>query len=70
MWHSSDSRAVEGKFGNMSMDKVCNLNIFQEMRLELDNVLEDKISSPNTDLMTDPRGSAIIKTIVRLISTE
>eukprot|EP00092_Neocalanus_flemingeri_P073805 GFUD01091162.1.p1 GENE.GFUD01091162.1~~GFUD01091162.1.p1 ORF type:complete len:1281 (+),score=425.03 GFUD01091162.1:331-4173(+) len=44
--------------------------LLKEMRLELDNVLEDKISSPNTDLMTDPRGSAIIKTIVRLISTE
>ena len=52
------------------MDKVCTFNNFQEMRLELDNLLEDKISSPNTDLMTDPRGSAIIKTIVRLISTE
>eukprot|EP00090_Calanus_glacialis_P015911 TRINITY_DN25023_c0_g1_i1.p1 TRINITY_DN25023_c0_g1~~TRINITY_DN25023_c0_g1_i1.p1 ORF type:complete len:1347 (-),score=453.74 TRINITY_DN25023_c0_g1_i1:75-3920(-) len=44
--------------------------LLKEMRLELDNLLEDKISSPNTDLMTDPRGSAIIKTIVRLISTE
>jgi len=44
--------------------------LLKEMRLELDNLLEEKISSPNTDLMTDPRGSAIIKTIVRLISTE
>jgi len=44
--------------------------LLKEMRLELDNVLEDKISFPDTDLMTDPRGSAIIRTIVRLISTE
>merc|ERR1719357_137770 len=44
--------------------------LLKEMRLELENLLEEKISSPNLDLMTDPRGSAIIKTIVRLISTE
>merc|ERR1712025_263270 len=72
-------------FGGTGMDIVISLEegwikficdthqiaeLLKEMRIELDNVLEEKISSPNTDLMTDPRGSAIIKTIVRLISTE
>ena len=40
------------------------------MRIELDNILEEKIASPNLDLMTDKRGSIIIKTIIRLLSTE
>jgi hypothetical protein len=42
---------------------------FQEIRVELDNVLEDKISSPERDLLAGP-SNVIIKTIVRLISTE
>lgn len=40
------------------------------MRIELDNILEEKIASPQLDLMTDKRGSIIIKTITRLLSTE
>lgn len=40
------------------------------MRIELDNILEEKIASPQLDLMTDKRGSVIIKTITRLLSTE
>jgi len=53
---------------------ICDTHIIaellKEMRLELDALLEDKISHPETDLLACPRGSAIIKTIVRLISTE
>lgn len=42
----------------------------QEMRIELDSVLEEKITAPQSDLLTDKRGSVIIRTIIRLISTE
>ena len=40
------------------------------MRTELDNLLEEKIANPQLDLIKDKRGSIIIKTITRLISTE
>lgn len=40
------------------------------MRVEMDRMLEEKIAMPNLDLMTDKRGSIIIKTIIRLLSTE
>ena len=42
----------------------------QEMRTELDNLLEEKIAKPQLDLIKDKRGAIIIKTITRLISTE
>ena len=40
------------------------------MRIELDQLLEEKIASPQLNLVTDKRGSIIIKTISRLLSTE
>lgn len=40
------------------------------LRWELDQLLEDKIRSPSTDLCTCPRGSRIIHMIVHLISTQ
>lgn len=40
------------------------------MRVEMDRMLEEKIATPNLDLITDKRGSIIIKTIIRLLSTE
>ena len=43
--------------------------LLKEIRVELDNVLEDKIATPERDLLSGP-SNAIIKTIVRLISTE
>ena len=53
---------------------ICDTHVIaellKEMRLELDSLLEEKISSPEMDLLASPRGSAVIKTIVRLISTE
>ena len=36
----------------------------------MDNLLEEKIASPQLDLMKDKRGAIIIKTITRLITTE
>ena len=44
--------------------------LLKEMRVEMDHMLEEKIATPNLDLMTDKRGSIIIKTIIRLLSTE
>nr|KAG5699673.1 hypothetical protein BaRGS_022071 [Batillaria attramentaria] len=44
--------------------------LLKELRLELDKLLEDKISNPNMDLATCPRGSRIISTIVTLITTQ
>merc|ERR1712059_139793 len=44
--------------------------LLKEMRHELDQVPQDKIADPGHDLLACPRGSMIIKTIVRLISTE
>jgi len=53
---------------------VCESHIIaellKEMRVEMDHMLEEKIATPNLDLMTDKRGSIIIKTIIRLLSTE
>jgi len=43
---------------------------FKEIRVELDNLLLEKIASPNLDLMTDRRGSIIIKTITKILTTE
>ena len=42
----------------------------KEIRVELDNLLLEKIASPNLDLMTDRRGSIIIKTITKILTTE
>ena len=41
-----------------------------ELREELEQLLQEKIENPNMDLMTCPRGSTIINTIVKLISTQ
>uniref|UniRef100_A0A8B9RK37 RNA helicase n=1 Tax=Astyanax mexicanus TaxID=7994 RepID=A0A8B9RK37_ASTMX len=44
--------------------------LVKELRWELDQLLEDKIKNPSMDLITCPRGSRIIQTIVSLISTQ
>ncbi|XP_013395575.1 putative ATP-dependent RNA helicase DHX57 [Lingula anatina] len=45
-------------------------DLVRELRMELDQLLEDKIRNPNMDLITCPRGSKIINTIVHLITTQ
>ena len=60
----SQQQQVDIKFSN-------NVTLSpQEMRTELDNLLEEKIADPQLDLIKDKRGAIIIKTITRLISTE
>ncbi|XP_072032670.1 putative ATP-dependent RNA helicase DHX57 [Amphiura filiformis] len=44
--------------------------LVRELRLELDQLMADKISNPNMDLCTCPRGSRIITAIVQLITTQ
>ncbi|XP_019623182.1 PREDICTED: putative ATP-dependent RNA helicase DHX57 isoform X1 [Branchiostoma belcheri] len=44
--------------------------LVRELRLELDQLLADKIENPNMDLCNCPRGSRIIDTIVKLITTQ
>ncbi|XP_060083551.1 putative ATP-dependent RNA helicase DHX57 [Ylistrum balloti] len=44
--------------------------LVKELRLELDQLLSDKIQNPHMDLLTCPKGSKIIDTIVRLITTQ
>uniref|UniRef100_A0A3B4DI49 Putative ATP-dependent RNA helicase DHX57 n=1 Tax=Pygocentrus nattereri TaxID=42514 RepID=A0A3B4DI49_PYGNA len=44
--------------------------LVKELRWELDQLLEEKIKNPSMDLITCPRGSRIIQTIVSLISTQ
>ncbi|TSK22801.1 DExH-box ATP-dependent RNA helicase DExH1 [Bagarius yarrelli] len=44
--------------------------LVKELRWELDQLLEEKIKNPSMDLITCPRGSRIIHTIVSLISTQ
>ncbi|XP_038072636.1 putative ATP-dependent RNA helicase DHX57 [Patiria miniata] len=44
--------------------------LVRELRLELDQLLQDKIQQPNMDLCTCPRGSRIITAIVQLITTQ
>ncbi|XP_022087605.1 putative ATP-dependent RNA helicase DHX57 [Acanthaster planci] len=44
--------------------------LLRELRLELDQLLQDKIQQPNMDLCTCPRGSRIITAIVQLITTQ
>jgi len=44
--------------------------LVREIRLELDQLLADKIENPEMDLCTCPRGSRIINTIVKLITTQ
>ena len=44
--------------------------LVRELRLELDQLLQDKIENPNMDLCTCPRGNKIISTIVKLITTQ
>ena len=44
--------------------------LVRELRMELDQLLTDKIKNPHMDLCTCPKGSKIIDTIVRLITTQ
>ncbi|WAR00710.1 DHX57-like protein [Mya arenaria] len=44
--------------------------LVRELRSELDQLLADKIENPHMDLCTCPRGSKIIDTIVKLITTQ
>ncbi|XP_050981383.1 putative ATP-dependent RNA helicase DHX57 [Labeo rohita] len=44
--------------------------LVKELRWELDQLLEEKIRNPSMDLISCPRGSRIIHTIVSLISTQ
>ncbi|GFO15860.1 ATP-dependent RNA helicase dhx36 [Plakobranchus ocellatus] len=44
--------------------------LVRDLRAELDQLLSDKISQPDMDLLTCPRGSKIINCIVTLISTQ
>ncbi|XP_061172560.1 putative ATP-dependent RNA helicase DHX57 [Saccostrea echinata] len=44
--------------------------LVRELRLELDQLLTDKIQNPHMDLCNCPKGSKIIDTIVKLISTQ
>ncbi|KAM4867979.1 putative ATP-dependent RNA helicase DHX57 isoform 1-T1 [Thomomys bottae] len=44
--------------------------LVKELRCELDHLLQDKIKTPSIDLCTCPRGSRIISTIVKLVTTQ
>lgn len=44
--------------------------LVKELRWEMDQLLEEKIRNPSIDLISCPRGSRIIDTIVSLISTQ
>ncbi|KAM5292053.1 putative ATP-dependent RNA helicase DHX57 isoform 2-T2 [Ctenodactylus gundi] len=44
--------------------------LVKELRCELDQLLQDKIKNPSIDLCTCPRGSRIISTIVKLVTTQ
>ncbi|XP_075811962.1 putative ATP-dependent RNA helicase DHX57 isoform X2 [Microtus pennsylvanicus] len=44
--------------------------LVKELRCELDQLLQDKIKNPSTDLCTCPRGSRIISMIVKLVTTQ
>ncbi|CAL1548512.1 unnamed protein product [Lymnaea stagnalis] len=44
--------------------------LVKDLRFELDQLLSDKISQPDMDLLTCPRGSKIINCIVDLISSQ
>ncbi|XP_046351215.2 putative ATP-dependent RNA helicase DHX57 [Haliotis rufescens] len=44
--------------------------LVKELKNELDQLLADKIKMPHMDLCTCPRGSTIIATIVKLITTQ
>ncbi|XP_049640202.1 putative ATP-dependent RNA helicase DHX57 [Suncus etruscus] len=44
--------------------------LVRELRGELDQLLQDKIKTPSMDLSTCPRGSRIISTIVKLVTTQ
>ena len=44
--------------------------LIQDLRKELDRLLENKIENPSLDVMSCARESRIIDTIVRLISTQ
>ncbi|XP_055986573.1 putative ATP-dependent RNA helicase DHX57 [Sorex fumeus] len=44
--------------------------LVRELRGELDQLLQDKIRKPSMDLCTCPRGSRIIGTIVKLVTTQ
>ncbi len=62
---------VDGLFSVTGV--VCNhqvAELVRELRQELDALLGDKIEAPELDLVTCPRGSRIIDTIITLISTQ
>lgn len=44
--------------------------LVKELRGELDQLLQDKIKNPSIDLCSCPRGSRIINTIVKLVTTQ
>ncbi|XP_059143373.1 putative ATP-dependent RNA helicase DHX57 [Physella acuta] len=44
--------------------------LVRDLRYELDQLLSDKISQPDMDLLTCPRGSKIIQCIVELITSQ
>nr|XP_044993371.1 putative ATP-dependent RNA helicase DHX57 isoform X2 [Jaculus jaculus] len=44
--------------------------LVKELRCELDQLLQDKIKNPSIDLCSCPRGSRIISTIVKLVTTQ
>ncbi|XP_059516026.1 putative ATP-dependent RNA helicase DHX57 [Myotis daubentonii] len=44
--------------------------LVKELRCELDQLLQDKIKNPSIDLCMCPRGSRIISTIVKLVTTQ
>ncbi|KAM6220257.1 putative ATP-dependent RNA helicase DHX57 [Rhynchocyon petersi] len=44
--------------------------LVKELRIELDQLLQDKIKNPSIDLCMCPRGSRIISMIVKLVTTQ
>ncbi|KAL3864894.1 hypothetical protein ACJMK2_006541, partial [Sinanodonta woodiana] len=44
--------------------------LVKDLRFEVDQLMNDKIENPHMDLCTSLRGSKIIDTIVKLISTQ
>ena len=42
--------------------------LVQELRVELERMLEDKILEPEKNLMVDSRDSTLISTIIKIIS--
>jgi ATP-dependent RNA helicase DHX57 len=62
--------AMDGGWIKFVCASVHVAEYLKEMRLELEQLMEEKISNPKLDLVSYPRGKLIIDTIVKLISTE